>query len=78
MAYASDLTEEQWNILCPLLPPESLVGRPNSWSLQIIINAILYITRAGCAWRLLPSDLPLGKPFTITFVNGPNQEPGYR
>lgn len=58
MAYASDLTEEQWKILCPLLPPESLVGRPNSWSMQIIINAILYITRAGCAWRLLPSDLP--------------------
>jgi putative transposase len=49
MAYASDLTEEQWKILCPLLPPESLVGRPNSWSMQIIINAILYITGAGCA-----------------------------
>ena len=58
MTYASDLTEEQWKILCPLLPLESLVGRPNSWSLRIIINAIFYITRAGCAWRLLPSDLP--------------------
>jgi putative transposase len=58
MGYASDLTEEQWKILCPLLPPESLVGRPNIWSLRFIINAIRYIDRAGCAWRLLPSDLP--------------------
>lgn len=58
MGYATDLTEEQWKTLCPLLPPESFVGRPNNWPLRIIINAIQYVARAGCAWRLLPSDLP--------------------
>jgi transposase len=58
MGYASDLTEEEWNILYPLLPSESFVGQPNSWSLRIITNAIRYITRVGCAWRLLPGDLP--------------------
>ena len=52
------MTDDQWNILSPLLPPAALTGRPREISLREVVNAILYIVRAGCAWRLLPHDFP--------------------
>lgn len=56
--YPSDLTDEQWAILEPLLPRPKKIGRPREVDLREIINAILYVTRAGCAWRMLPGDFP--------------------
>jgi putative transposase len=56
--YPTDMTEEQQNIIVPLLPPPRSGGRPPKWSPAEIINAVLYIVRAGCAWRLLPHDFP--------------------
>lgn len=59
--YPSDLTDRQWAIIEPLLPavePKGPGGRPVVHPKREIVNAILYITRAGCAWRMLPSDLP--------------------
>lgn len=59
--YPTDLTDRQWAIIEPLLPkgaPKGPGGRPVRYSKREIVNAILYITRAGCAWRMLPRDFP--------------------
>src|SRR3954451_5077342 len=48
-----DLTDAQWAILQPLLPPRSRVGRPRADDRRTL-NAILYVLRTGCAWRDLP------------------------
>lgn len=58
LLYASDLTDREWALLEPLLPPESPVGRPRLHSLRIILNAIFYELRTGGAWRLLPQEWP--------------------
>ena len=57
-SYPTDLTDAQWAVLAPLLPPAKPGGRPRSVDPREIVNAILYQLRAGCAWRLLPHDLP--------------------
>ena len=56
--YPSDLTDEQWELLSPLLPAAKPGGRPRTVELREILNAILYVLRTGCAWRTLPHDLP--------------------
>ncbi len=56
--YPTDLTDEQWKILQPLIPPAKPGGRPRRTNIREVINAIFYLLRAGCAWRLLPHDFP--------------------
>jgi putative transposase len=56
-AYPSDLTDEQWAIVERLIPVHR-VGRPRIHDMREILNAIFYITRAGCQWDMLPHDLP--------------------
>ena len=58
LAYTTDLTDEEWQVLEPLLPPERSGGRPRKYPLREVINGIQYILRGGCAWRLMPHDLP--------------------
>ena len=53
--YPTDLTEPQWELLQPLLPKGKGGGRPPA-DLRRVLNGMLYVTRAGCAWRLLPHD----------------------
>lgn len=60
-SYPTDLTDEQWALLLPLLPHAKAGGRPRSVDLRAVVNAIFYIVVAGCAWRLLPQDLPKWK-----------------
>jgi putative transposase len=57
-AYPSDLTDEQWEVIEPMLPEEKPGGRPRTTDMREVMNGILYITRGGCAWRALPHDLP--------------------
>lgn len=57
-AYSSDLTAAEWQILAPLLPLEKPGGRHRRYPLREIINALEYLLPGGCAWRLLPHDLP--------------------
>jgi putative transposase len=58
-SYPSDLTDAEWKKVEPLIPkPESNRGRKRLHSIREILNAIYYIVRAGCAWRMLPHDLP--------------------
>ena len=57
-AYPSNLTNEQWDVLAPLLPAAKSGERPRPVELREIVNGILYTLRSGCAWRMLPNDLP--------------------
>ena len=56
--YPSDLTDAQWALIEPLLPPPATRGRAEKHPRREIVNAILYLDRAGCAWRLLPQCFP--------------------
>jgi putative transposase len=57
-AYTTDLSDEEWQLLAPLLPPEKPGGRPRKYPLREVLNGIQYVLRGGCAWRLMPHDLP--------------------
>ena len=59
--YASDLTDAEWRVIEPYMPAVKRLGRPRETDLRAIVDAILYIARTGCQWRLLPKDFP---PFT--------------
>lgn len=55
--YPSDLTDEQWAAIEPLIPVYE-VGRPREVDMREVLNAILYLNRSGCQWDMLPHDLP--------------------
>lgn len=59
MPYPSDVDDAQWNLIEPLIPPAKPGGRPRSVNMREILNAILYVVRSGCAWRMIPHDLPV-------------------
>jgi putative transposase len=58
LPYSTALTDEEWQILEPLLPPDKSGGRPRKYPIREVLNGIQYILRGGCAWRLMPHDLP--------------------
>lgn len=57
-AYPSDMSDAEWDVLRPLLPPAKGFGRPRTVNLREILNAIFYVQRSGCQWEMLPHDLP--------------------
>src|SRR2546423_3948113 len=59
--YASDLTEAEWALIEPHMPAIKRLGRPRATELRNVLDAILYMARTGCQWRMLPKDFP---PFT--------------
>ncbi|WLT37463.1 IS5 family transposase (plasmid) [Synechocystis sp. B12] len=56
--YSTDITDSQWQLVEPHLPKAKTGGRKRKTSLREILNAIFYMLRTGCAWRLLPHDFP--------------------
>jgi transposase len=54
--YPSDMTDEEWAALRPLIPAAKPGGRPRHTNMREAINAILYLLRTGCPWRYLPRD----------------------
>ena len=56
--YPTDLTDAEWYRLAPLLPPANTRGRTRKHPVREILDAIFYVVRGGCAWRLLPHDFP--------------------
>ena len=56
--YPSDLNDVEWLILLPLIPAVKTGGRPRTRDMRDVLNAIFYILRSGCAWRMLPHDFP--------------------
>src|ERR1700746_2579950 len=59
--YASDLTDAEWALIERHMPAVKRLGRPRETELRSVLDAILYIARTGCQWRMLPKDFP---PFT--------------
>lgn len=57
-SYPSDLSDLEWSIVKPLLPPVKNRGRKRETNLREIVNAILYLLNEGCKWRSLPHDFP--------------------
>lgn len=64
LRYGSDLTDAEWEIIAPFMPAPARTGRPREWPPREIMNAIFYVLRAGCPWRLLPKDFP---PMTTVY-----------
>ena len=58
LRYASDLTDPEWALVEPFLPPARRIGRPRKTELREVMNAILYVASSGCQWRMLPKDFP--------------------
>ena len=58
MRYETDLTDEEWQLLRPLIPPAKPGGRPRTTNMREVMNAIFDFLRSGCQWRLLPHDFP--------------------
>src|SRR4051794_5205183 len=56
--YETDMTDRQWAVLGPLLPPPPGGGRPREVDMREVLNAIFYVQRTGCAWKHLPHDFP--------------------
>ena len=57
--YPTDLTDDQWQyVIEPLIPKAKTGGRPREVDMRLIINAILYLNRTGCQWRMLPKGFP--------------------
>src|SRR5476649_275517 len=53
--YPSDLTDEEWTEIAPLMPKPGRLGRPREVEFREVINAVRYLVRSGCGWRMLPS-----------------------
>jgi putative transposase len=56
--YPSDLTDEEWTILAPLIPPAKAGGRPRTADMREVFNAIFYVLKTGCQWDRLPPEFP--------------------
>ena len=56
--YPSDLNDAEWQIIKPLIPPAKPGGRPRKTDMREVLNGVFYILCSGCAWRMLPHDLP--------------------
>jgi transposase len=58
LRYPSDLTDEEWALVEPLIPPAKRGGRQRTVNLREVVNGIFYVLMTGCQWRALPTDLP--------------------
>lgn len=56
--YPTDLTDEQWQIILPMIPAAHPGGRPRATDPREVFNAIFYVLKTGCDWRMLPHDFP--------------------
>jgi putative transposase len=57
-AYTSDLSDDQFGVIKRFIPNPKPGGRPPKYDRREIVNGIMYVLRSGCAWRMIPHDLP--------------------
>ena len=57
-AYKSDLSDKEWQIIEPLIPPPKPGGHPRTVDMREVVNAIFYLLRTGCSWEMLPHEFP--------------------
>ena len=58
LRYPSDLTDEEWNLVEPLIPPAKRGGDKRTVNIREVMNALMYVLSTGCQWRAIPKDLP--------------------
>lgn len=58
LRYPSDLTEKEWTLIAPFIPPAKTGGRKRTTNMREVVNGILYIASSGCPWRMLPKCFP--------------------
>jgi len=58
LRYPSDVTDEEWNLICPLIPPAKPGGNKRHVDVREVVNGAIYILGTGCQWRAIPKDLP--------------------
>ena len=58
LRYPSDLSDAEWALVAPLIPPSKHGGRPRSVNVREVLNAIFYVLWTGCQWKALPKDFP--------------------
>jgi transposase len=58
LRYPSDLTDAEWALVAPLIPPGRRGGRRRSVDVREVLDAIFYVLATGCQWKALPKDLP--------------------
>ena len=56
--FPSDVTDGQWRLIAPSIPPPKPGGRPREVDMREVVNGMLYVVRTGCSWRQLPHDFP--------------------
>jgi hypothetical protein len=74
LRYPSDLTNAEWQILAPLLPPPAETGRHRSWPMREMMNAIFFVLRGGCPWRIAAGALPTA-PDGLSLVHSVSRRP---
>ena len=57
-SYSTDLTDEEWTLFQSFIPADKILGRKRTINLREVLNAIYYLLRTGCQWRMLPHDFP--------------------
>ena len=58
LRYPSDLTDDEWNLVGPLIPPGKRGGDKRAVIMREVVNGLMYILSTGCQWRAIPKDLP--------------------
>jgi hypothetical protein len=58
LRYPSDLTDEEWSLVEPLIPPAKRGGRKREVVVREVVNGVTYVLSTGCQWRYIPKDLP--------------------
>ena len=58
LRYPSDLTDDEWAIVAPMIPPARHGGRKRSVNVRGVLNGIFYVLWTGCQWKAMPKDLP--------------------
>ena len=56
--YPSDLTDVEWSMIRWLIPPSPPIGDDRRTSMREVVNAVFYVSRGGCSWRMLPKEFP--------------------
>ena len=57
-SYPSDISDDEWSVIEPLIPGPCRLGRPPRYEKRRVLDAIFYVVRSGIAWRMMPKDLP--------------------
>jgi len=58
LRYASDLTDAEWAMVAPMIPPAKRGGRPRTINVREVLNGVCYVLWTGCQWEAMPKDLP--------------------